>query len=93
MRGVKYRLKVYASALNWSHGFEQDIEEVHLPDLGIAFNAAGGLAFKSKDKRYEDAEKIGEVDVDDADAVVLMEYVNTGKNVEEIIKKYMPERK
>jgi len=41
VRGVKYRLPVVDSVLDWAHGSYRYIEEIFIPELKIAFNEAG----------------------------------------------------
>ena len=49
VRGIKYRLPVVDSFLNWTHGSYRYVEEIFIPELKIAFNEAG-YVFRTKEQ-------------------------------------------
>jgi hypothetical protein len=97
VRGIKYRLPVVESVLNWTHGLYRYIEEIFIPELKIAFNEAG-YVFKTEEDRYKGLElpsnrvveciALGSVELEDEDVDVLEEYLKVKESVDKIVKKY-----
>lgn len=71
MRTVKYRVKVFGSALEWSHEMWRTIEEVLIPEKGIIFNMADGELHVFRGKRKRSTEGKQEIEVDDELAKLL----------------------
>ena len=103
MLGKKYRLPVVKSTLDYLHSMYYLIEEIYLPEVGIAFNEEGYvLEIPSEDKRYKGlklltgkvipSEYLGQVEVKDEDVEVLKKFVELKKQVEEVVRKYFPKK-
>jgi len=98
VRGRRYLVPVVESFLDWSHGIYEYIEEVYLPELGIAFNERG-YVFRTGDERYKPlklptreevpVKYLGDVDVDEKDVKIIEEYLKYKEMVDKIIKKYI----
>lgn len=98
MKGIVYELRTYGSILEYGHGWHRDITEIYLPELEIAANMeAKGIAFKLSKKiarrRYEDAKKVGEIEIDANDANSLKRYIEENKKVEKIVRTYLRKTK
>ena len=87
MQGEKYKLKVYKSFLNWTHGMGYCIEEIYIPELGIVMNREA--IFKTTSERYKKAEKLGNVEIDEKDVEAIQKYLSMKENVEKIVLKYL----
>lgn len=97
VRGIRYRLPVVESVLDWTHGFYRYIEEIYIPELRIAFNEAG-YVFRTEEDRYRGLElpgnrvvecvALGSVELEDEDVEVLEEYLSVKESVDKLVKKY-----
>lgn len=87
MIGKRFRLKVFGSVLDWSHGFGKDVEELFIPELGIGISK--GEIFSTSSKRYEKAEELGEVEIRDDDVAVIQEFLRKKEEAMGIAKKYL----
>ena len=45
LKAVRYKVKVFKSVLDWSHGMGHVIEEVFIPERCIIFNLADGESY------------------------------------------------
>jgi hypothetical protein len=43
VKGVKYKVEVFGSVLEWTHRVAQTIEEIFVPERGVIFNGAKHL--------------------------------------------------
>lgn len=95
--GKKYKLPVVDSFLEFSHGMYRYIEEIYIPELGIAFNEEGHV-FKASEDRYAgfkfpsgrevEAEFLGEVEVPSRDAKEFTRFVELKEKLRDITGKY-----
>ena len=86
MKGIKYSIKVYDDALNLVHGFGKKVEEIFLPEAGIALNKYN--IFRSDEKRYStgNATKLEEVIIDDGDVKTMIIHLETKSVIDKYIK-------
>lgn len=95
--GKKYKLPVVDSFLEFSHGMYRYIEEIYIPELGIAFNEEGHV-FKSDEGRYvgfklpsgrkAEAEFLGEVEIPSRDAEEFIRFVELKERIKDVAGKY-----
>ncbi len=98
VKGKRYLVPVVESFLDWSHGVYEYIEEIYLPEIGVAFNERG-YVFRTGDERYKSlklpsgeevhVKYLGDVDIDEKDIEVIKEYLEYKEIVNKIIKKYI----
>jgi hypothetical protein len=101
VRGIKYRLPVVDSFLNWTHGSYRYVEEIFISELKIAFNEAG-YVFRTEEDRYRGLElpgnrvvecvALGSVELEDEDVKVLKEYLSIKESVDKLVEKYFGKR-
>jgi len=77
VRAVKYRVRVFGSVLEWSHGVERTIKEVFIPEKGIIFNMADGELHAFSGERERSNEEKEEIEVDDELVKLLETYLKT----------------
>lgn len=72
LRAVKYKVKVFGSVLEWSHGMGRTIEEMFIPEMGITLNIVDDELHVFKGERERSNEEKEEIEVSD-DLVKLLE--------------------
>jgi len=72
LRAVKYKVKVFGSVLEWSHGMGRKIEEIFIPERGITFSIVDDELHVFKCERERSNEGKEEIEVSD-DLVKLLE--------------------
>lgn len=72
LKAVRYKVKVFKSVLDWSHGMGHVIEEVFIPERCIIFNLADGELHVFKGERERSSVSREEIEVDE-DLVNLLE--------------------
>ncbi len=97
VKGRRYKVPIVRSFLDWSHGAYEIIEEIYVPELGLAFNKEG-CVFRANEDRYKPmklpsgkevpVEYLGEVDISKEDAEFLLKFIKLKEKVEIIIGKY-----
>jgi hypothetical protein len=87
LKAIVYRLRIYASVLDWSHDGGRDITEIYIPKAKIATNKEA--IFKSGKDRYEYAKKMKEIDLPDDEVNELQRFVEEKCNAENIVKKWL----
>ena len=88
MKGIIYKLTVYASILDWNHDAGRDITEIYIPKAKIVANKEA--IFQTNDLgRYEHAQKIKEIDLPEDEVKELLRFVKDRKKAESIVKGWL----
>jgi len=88
VKGLKYKVKVADSFLNWTHGLTYTIEEIFIPEKKIAFNIAHDRlnAFRCEEPR--DSKDLEEIELDDDFVRKLEEWVELREKLFKQAQKY-----
>ena len=91
--GKKYRVEHRFYLFGYPTSLVSTVEEIYLPDLGIAINSKGEI-FEACEERYRIeckagvAKKVGYVEIDEKDGLELKNHMLQERKVENLIKKY-----
>lgn len=99
VQGKRYRVPVVESVLEYFHSVYHVVEEVYVPEVGLAFNEEGYVfEVRREDERYKPlrlptgeevpVEYLGEVEVEEQDLKILRQYLELRRQVTQIIRKY-----
>lgn len=90
MKAIKYNVKVYGSVLDFAHGHSTTVTEIFIPELKISINFHGNTLriFKTEEERYENAQKLGGLELDEKSIQLVTNYLNLSKECENHFKKY-----
>jgi hypothetical protein len=90
MQGIKYQAEICDSPLDRVHGFKYKIWEIFIPKYNIVFNEKGGL-FKSDNTRNNCNSEVIEIEVNKADMLVLVDFLERKDDCAKIVKEYFSE--
>ena len=95
-------MPVVDSITDYLHGFVRWVEEIFLPEVGVAFNELG-YVLEASERRYKGMELpagrkvepvlLSEVEVADEDVRVLQGYLAMKARAREVIAKYLTLKK
>lgn len=88
MKGIIYKLRVYASVLDWNHDAGREITEIYIPEVKIVANEEAIFQILDQD-RYEHAQKIKEIELPDDEVDELLRFVEKKSNAENIVKEWL----
>ncbi len=81
MKAIKYKVKITTDI---AHGFGEVIKEIFIPESKVVINERG-FAFRSEEAR--DNIEVEEIEIDDEDAYILGDYVDSLNKLKSITEK------
>ena len=89
MKAFKYKVKIFDSVLDYTHGLSYEIVEFFIPQKEIGFNIStyGELfVFREREPR-NDRDDVEKIELDDSLVASLEEYVDLKEHLKEEVSK------
>ena len=88
MKAELYEVKICDGIIGYIHGMNFGITELHIPSIKASVNIVHGCVncFRANFKeRYTEAKHLGDIDVSDKFADAVNQYLDSQRNVSELV--------